>query len=44
MYGESHSIQESKLAEVFEDNSPAKFLNFFILLISCLVFFKFKEN
>jgi len=30
MYGESHSIQESKLAEVLEDNSPAKFLNFFI--------------
>jgi len=30
MYGESHSIQESNLAEVLEDNSPAKFLNFFI--------------
>jgi len=30
IYGESHSIQESKLADLLEDNSPAKFLNFFI--------------
>jgi len=29
MYGESHSTQESKLTEELEDNSPAKFLNFF---------------
>ena len=39
-----HSIQENKSAEILEDKFPAKLSNFFIMRISCLVFFKFNEN